>query len=121
VAGIEFRSITVVAYKGKEGACWDRKQAVVYRGPFREVRDDDGHVLPRGKRVAVCDKTFRIYSRAPYKEHFAFVEPLEPVPMEEARPFPCGASTLLRDPRETKGEDYALTIDADACGDGCCC
>ena len=41
VEGIEFRSITVIAYKGKEGPCWDRKQAVVYKGPFREVRDDD--------------------------------------------------------------------------------
>jgi ubiquinone/menaquinone biosynthesis C-methylase UbiE len=121
VEGIEFRSATVIAYKGKEGACWDRKQAVVYRGPFREVRDDDGHVLPRGVRVAVCDKTFRIYHRAPYAEHFAFVEPLVPVPLEEARPFPCGAGVLLRDPRETKGEDYVLTAEGTGCaGAGCC-
>jgi hypothetical protein len=41
------------------------------------------------------------------------------VPVEEAMPFPCDAGVLLRDPRETKGEDYALTTDG--CGDGCCC
>src|SRR5205807_1329924 len=37
VEGIEFRSVTVAAYKGKEGACWDHKQAVIYKGPFKKV------------------------------------------------------------------------------------
>ena len=32
VEGIEFRSMTLVAYKGKQGPCWDRNQAVIYRG-----------------------------------------------------------------------------------------
>jgi len=121
VEGIEFRSVTVTAYKGKEGPCWDRRQAVVYRGPFREVRDDDGHVLRRGVRVAVCDKTFQIYSRPPYKEHFSFVEPITAVPPEEARPFPCGAEMLVRDPSETKGGDYKVTTEASACSGGSCC
>jgi len=121
VEGIELRSATVTAYKGKEGACWDRRQAVVYRGPFKEVTDDDGHVLRRGVRVAVCDKTFKIYQRAPYASHFSFVEPLEPVPIEEVRAFPCGAGMLVRDPRETKGEDYvATTVASVACTGGCC-
>jgi ubiquinone/menaquinone biosynthesis C-methylase UbiE len=121
VEGIEFRSVTVTAYKGKEGACWDRRQAVVYRGPFKEVTDDDGHVLRRGVRVAVCDKTFNLYARAPYAAHFSFVAPLQPVPLAEARPFPCGAGMLVRDPRETKGEDYVLTTEGTAaCTAGCC-
>ena len=121
VEGIEFRSVTVIASKGKEGACWDRKQAVIYKGPFREVRDDDGHVLRRGVAVAVCDKTFRIYMREPYRELFEFVEPLESVPLEAARPFPCGAEMLVRDPRETKGEGYVETTEATACTTPGCC
>ena len=121
VEGIEFRSVTVIAYKGKEGPCWDRKQAVVYKGPFREVRDDDGHVLRRGVRVAVCDKTYGIYSRPPYAEHFFTVDPLVPVPLEEARPFPCGADMLVRDPSETKGGDYKVTSEASSCSGGSCC
>ena len=121
VEGVEFRSVTVIAYKGKEGPCWDRKQAVVYKGPFREVRDDDGHVLRRGVRVAVCDKTYGIYFRPPYAEHFSPVDPLVPVPLEEARPFPCGADMLIRDPRETKGGDYKVTTEASSCSDGSCC
>jgi SAM-dependent methyltransferase len=123
VAGIEFRSITVVAYKGKEGPCCDQKQAVIYRGPFKEVRDDDGHVLRRGVRVAVCEKTFGIYSREPYRQHFDFVEPLVKPPLEEAAPFPCSKGMLVRDPRETKGQDYRLTTEAQPCcapNEECC-
>ncbi|HEY3131564.1 MAG TPA: methyltransferase domain-containing protein [Acidobacteriota bacterium] len=114
VTGIEFRSTTVVAYKGKEGPCLDQKQAVIYRGPFEEVRDDDGHVLRRGVRVAVCEKTFGIYSQEPYRQHFDFVEPLVKPPLEEAAPFPCSKG-MVRDPRETKGQDYRLTTEARPC------
>jgi arsenite methyltransferase len=128
VQGIEFRSVTVAAYKGKEGPCFDEKQAVVYRGPFRQVQDDDGHVLRRGVRVAVCAKTFEIYSRDPYKAHFDAVEPLVAVSAEEAKPFPCTKGMLTRHPRETKGMDYDLTTEApaDCCDpgageDGKCC
>ena len=56
IEGLEFRSVTVRAFKGKEGACRDRKQAVIYRGPWKSVVDDDGHVLRRGVRTAVCEK-----------------------------------------------------------------
>ncbi len=123
VEGVEFRSVTVIAYKGKEGACLDAKQAVVYRGPFREVTDDDGHVLRRGERVAVCSKTFELYGREPYRAHFDLVAPRVPVSLGEIRPFPCGVGTLLRDPRETKGEGYLETTEAgQLCvpGSGCC-
>jgi arsenite methyltransferase len=124
VEGIELRSVTVVAYKGKEGPCLDRKHAVVYRGPFREVVDDDGHVFRRGVRAAVCEKTFRIFSGEPYRAHVELVPPRVPVPLEESLPFPCGPGTPRRDPRETKGEGYRLTTEAaPACGTGgkgCC-
>ncbi len=65
VEGIEFRSVTLRAYKGKAGPCLDRKQAVIYNGPWKVVVDDDGHKLYRGRRMAVCDKTFDIYSSPP--------------------------------------------------------
>jgi SAM-dependent methyltransferase len=124
VEGIEFRSVTIAAYKGKEGACWDHKQAVIYKGPFKQVVDDDGHVLRRGLRVAVCEKTFNIYSREPYASHFDLVPPLAPPSEQQVQPFPCANGMLLRDPRETKGQDYRLTTEAKplSCGpDGGCC
>jgi len=51
VEGIEFRSVTVVAHKGKEGPCLERHQAVVYRGPFKEVVDDDDVAGDAGLRL----------------------------------------------------------------------
>ena len=122
VEGIEFRSVTVEAFKGKEGACWERNQAVIYRGPFKEVLDDDGHRMERGGRYAVCDKTYQLYRQAPYEGMFDFVDPLEEIPLEDAEPFDC-SRTVTRHPRETKGLDYDATIEAtEMCcpPDGCC-
>jgi len=121
VEGIEFRSITIEAFKGKQGPCVELNQAVIYRGPFREVLDDDGHRLGRGDRIAVCDKTFQLYRKAPYAEHFEFIEPRVPVPLEQAESYDCGR-TRLRHPRETKGMDYDATTEASECCDGgdCC-
>jgi len=122
VEGIEFRSMTVEAFKAGEGPCLERNQAVIYRGPFKEVLDDDGHRLLRGRREAVCDKTFRTYSCEPYAEHFTFIEPLEPIAVEDAEPFDC-SRTAPRRPRETKGEEYETTTEPaeSACGpEGCC-
>ncbi len=122
VNGIEFRSVTVEAFKGKEGPCWERMPAVVYRGPFKEVLDDDDHRMERGKRYAVCDKTFRIYGREPYREYFDFIEPLVEIPLEEAEPFDC-TRTTARHPRESKGMDYDVTTDPQGacCEPGDCC
>ena len=122
VHGLEFRSVTVEAFKGKEGHCWERNQAVIYKGPFKEILDDDGHRMKRGTRYAVCDKTFQLFRREPYRDAFEFVEPLTPVPLDDAEPFDC-SRTPTRDPRETKGVDYDATTDASepCCGpDGCC-
>ena len=122
VSGIEFRSVTVEAFKGKEGPCWERNQAVIYKGPFKEVLDDDDHRMERGRRYAVCDKTYNLYRQQPYRDSFEFVEPLEEIALEEAQPFDC-SRTPLRQPRETKGRDYDLTsAAAEACcgPEGCC-
>ena len=117
VEGIEFRSMTIEAYKGKEGPCWDQKHAVIYRGPFRQVKDDDGHLLRRGIRTAVCEKTYRIYSQEPYRSHLELVPPHTPILLEDAPAFPCGKGVLVRHPKETKGEDYRVTTELQsACG-----
>lgn len=120
VEGIEFRSTTVIAYKGKEGPCDDYHQAVIYRGPFKRVSDDDGHVFERGQRTAVCRKTFSIMTRAPYADCFIPVEPYQQVSDSEARPMDCRGAR--RSPRVTKGKNYKLTIAGDeCCGSGDCC
>ncbi len=121
VRGIEFRSMTIEAFKGKQGECFERNQAVIYRGPFKEVLDDDNHRMERGKRYAVCDKTYNLYRKAPYQEFFEFVDPIVDVPLAEAKPFDC-PRTALRRPKETKGQDYDVTAEANnQCCDGGCC
>ncbi len=122
VEGIEFRSVTIVAYKGKQGACFERNQAVIYKGPWKKVLDDDGHALERGARTAVCDKTFQIYKQEPYASQMILVEPLENIALEDAKEFDC-RRTAKRNPRETKGLEYKLTdLSGAVCGEGenCC-
>ncbi len=121
VEGVEFRSLTLVAYKGKQGPCWDCNQAVIYKGPWSEVKDDDGHTLIRGLPMAVCEKTFRLYTREPYVHDIITVQPLTPVSLEEAKPFDCSRDAV-RNPRETKGLEYQVTTEAGACCEpGKCC
>lgn len=121
VEGIEFRSLTVTAFKGKQGECWERNQAVIYKGPWKKVIDDDGHILERGQRMAVCEKTFQIYSKEPYNSQIIAVEPLENIALENAKEFDC-RRTAKRNPRETKGLDYDLTdVSKELCStEGCC-
>jgi hypothetical protein len=116
INGIEFRSVTVVAYKGKQGPCVERNQAVIYRGPFKKVEDDDGHIYWRGERMAVCDKTYQLLGKLPYQGMFDSIEPRIEVPHEQAELFDCKRARL-RDPRETKGQDYKATTDTA----GLCC
>jgi arsenite methyltransferase len=123
VEGIEFRSITVRAFKGKEGPCIDHHQAVVYRGPWKSVTDDDGHVLRRGVRSAVCEKTFNIYTSQPYADQVIAISPEQAVASNDAQPFDCRRNAI-RDPRETKGFDFDKTQlpNSECCGtDGDCC
>ncbi len=123
VEGIEFRSITVVAYKGKQGPCLERNQAVIYRGPFKKVEDDDGHTYWRGERMAVCDKTFSLLQMAPYGELFEAIEPRVESPVTDAALFNCRRNAR-RDARESKGLDYSATTESATIrcdADGPCC
>jgi arsenite methyltransferase len=126
INGKEIRSHNFAAFKGKEGPCMERTQAVIYNGPWREVKDDDGHTYPRGKRVAVCDKTFGVLSRPPYNRNgrFTYLYPYVDIPLAQAKPFPCGVPGILfRDPKETKGTAVkANSQEQDCCGpdDDCC-
>lgn len=122
IEGIEFRSMTVRAFKGKDGPCLERKQAVVYKGPWKAVIDDDGHKLLRGQRMAVCDKTYHIYGRPPYGDQIVQIEPAEDIPLDDAIEFDCHR-IAVRSPAETKGPASSLTVlpADDCCGPDECC
>jgi len=117
VDGIEFRSVTITAHKGKEGPCDEANQAIVYAGPWKRVEDDDGHVFERGLRSAVCAKTFDIMTKAPYASETIGIEPQHAISEAQREAFDC-ARSAPRAPRETKGCDYRVTrISSES---GCC-
>lgn len=113
VEGIEYRSMTVLAWKGSDAAAQDKNQAVIYKGPWREVCDDAGHIFLRGERTAVSDITYQILQQDPYKDHMIPVEPAvavtEDVEFTGLRP---------RTPQETKTGKEPLTTDP---GQSSCC
>jgi arsenite methyltransferase len=123
VAGVELRIFCVEAYKGKQGICLDRGHAVIYRGPWREVLDDDGHRYVRGERVAVCEKTYEILNRAPYQGEFISIPCYLEVPKEQAPLFDCN-TPQLRDPQVTKGKKTIFDARSGCCdsssGGNCC-
>jgi len=99
VEGIEFRSVTLTAVKGSGEPCLDHGHAVIYRGPYSSVSDDEGHVYPRGARIAVCERSYRLLTEGPYKSDFIGIEP----PARAApQPF-CAPAGTRRAPAETKG------------------
>jgi len=126
VNGIEFRSVTVVAIKPSSEPCLERNQAVIYKGPFEKVMDDEGHTYPRGVRMAVCDRTFKLLTTGVYADMFHAIEPLKDIPLEQAQEFDCSGDRV-RHARESKGQQYNLTtqsIDSGCCGggdDSSCC
>lgn len=118
VENIEFRSVTLTATKGHGTECLDYGHAVIYRGPYSEVYDDDEHVYPRGARIAVCERTYKFLTDNPvYQNDFIGIPPAiaaEPTPW-------CAPAGTLRSPAESKGAVHAGSAD-DGCADtaGCC-
>lgn len=101
VRGIEFRSMTVVAWKAAEGAELDHHEAVIYKGPWKEVTTEDGRVLRRGERSAVSRLVYERLGAEPYAESIHRVPPLSEVAAQDAESVGCCAPEL-RDPRVTK-------------------
>ncbi len=113
VENLEFRSVTITAIKPQDQPCLDKGHAVIYRGPYAKVYDDEGHVYPRGQRIAVCERSFKLLTQGPYKDHFIGIVPgVE----KEARSW-CAPAGTLRPAAESKG---GIHIDTSASGGRCC-
>lgn len=111
VEGIEFRSVTLTAQKGAGTTCLDVGHAVIYRGPYASVSDDEDHIYQRGERIAVCERTFKLLIEGPYKEDFIGITPSMARP-----PVPwCAPAGTLRPAAETKGAVYAQVGKASGC------
>jgi hypothetical protein len=98
---VEYREFILTAFKGKEGTCYEEGHAVIYKGPFKEVTDDGGHTLIRGKRMAVCEKTYNLLTTGPYKNCIIGLEPYYKS-VDEPVLFDCTID-VERSAKQTKG------------------
>ncbi len=123
VEGIEFRSVTVEATVGEAGPCMEHHQAILYKGPWKSVQDDDGHTFERGQPMAVCGRTYRFMTSGPHADHVIGIEPREAIAEGDAQPFACTGGRV-RSAAETKGQGFNLTSDSpgECCepGGDCC-
>lgn len=71
INGIEFRSLTVRAYKLKPSSCCASKEEfIIYRGPWQQVQDEKGNVFKRGEKIKVTQQTYQNFTgeNSPYSQ-----------------------------------------------------
>ncbi|HHT9124331.1 MAG TPA: methyltransferase domain-containing protein [Candidatus Brocadiia bacterium] len=67
----KFFSVTIRGYKfEKKAGCTYIGQYAIYRGPFKAVMDEEGHLFPRNEAVEVCTDTALKLQNPPYKGLF---------------------------------------------------
>jgi catechol 2,3-dioxygenase-like lactoylglutathione lyase family enzyme len=70
-ADVQMREMLLTA--AKAGGPAERSAVVLYKGPFREVADDEGNVYRRGERVRVTAPTRDRLRQGPMAELFVFL------------------------------------------------
>ena len=121
VEDINFYSVTIRAFKGKQGPCYETYRAALYKGPFAHVADDDQHDFARGVWTPVCDKTAEILSREPYASSFIVTPALEDA--AKKLPFDCSGGAGERRWSGEQHQRLNALVDEGACCDdesGCC-
>lgn len=111
VENIEFRSVTLVAVKPSREGLYDAGQAVIYKGPYREVFDDLGNQYPRGARIAVSKRTYQLLTEGPYKNDFIAINPAQE---QNLGCFSLPAATV-RAAKETKGGLQRVAAESNQC------
>jgi ubiquinone/menaquinone biosynthesis C-methylase UbiE len=113
VENIEFRSVTITAIKPEDISCMDKGHAVIYRGPYAKIFDDEGHVYYRGQRMAVCERSFKLLTNGSYDNDFIGI-----TPAQETTPTPWldDPEGIIRLASETKGGEFKDNND-----NSCCC
>ena len=84
---------------------------MIYRGPYSEVYDDEGHVYPRGQRIATCARSFDLMTSGVYKDDFIGITPAELKPAVNW----CAPAGTIRPAGETKGASHTGMESAGNC------
>lgn len=113
VEGLEFRSVTITAIKPEQDLAQDKGHAVIYRGPYAEVYDDEGYVYFKGMRMAVSDKMYELLTSEAYGDDFIGIAPAKELEASEWS-FEPGS---LRSAEQTKGSAHKDNANE---GGSCC-
>ena len=107
VEGIEFRSVTLTATKPISQIHLDRGHAVIYRGPYSKIHDDQGNFYVRGERIAVSDSTYELLTKnLDFQNDFIDIAPeVEKTPSDWVLP---GGS--VRPASESKGSTHGRRL-----------
>jgi catechol 2,3-dioxygenase-like lactoylglutathione lyase family enzyme len=76
---IEMRETKLLAYK--PAAADKPTHVAIYKGPFRELRDDSGKVFRRGERVTIGQADYELLKKGPAAEQFLLL----PLPTNSVR------------------------------------
>lgn len=80
INGIEFRSLTVRAYKlNSSSCCSPKEQIVIYKGPWQEVKDDQGNTFKRGEKTKVNQEIYQNLTdkNSPFDNNFINLSEVE--------------------------------------------
>jgi catechol 2,3-dioxygenase-like lactoylglutathione lyase family enzyme len=69
--GVEMRETKLLAYKPVSSSTGNH--VAIYKGPFRELRDDAGRIFHRGVRVTIDEATRDLLQASPAAEQFLFL------------------------------------------------
>lgn len=79
IEGYRFYSVTVQGFKfEKTQGCTYAGQYAIYRGPYKAVLDEEGHLFPRNVAISVCTDTASKLAHPPYAGCFTLLEPARP-------------------------------------------
>jgi catechol 2,3-dioxygenase-like lactoylglutathione lyase family enzyme len=70
--GVEMRETKLLAYKPARPT--GQSHVAIYKGPFRQLTDDAGHVFRRGERVGIDTATYELLKTGPAAEQFLLLE-----------------------------------------------
>lgn len=115
VEGIEFRSVTLVAVKPLSAPGGEGMKAVMYKGPFKEIRTDNGKLYRRGERIAVGNSEYADLMHGTFKKYFIGFEPAEAVANPACFNLAPGTVRPLSDLRGGRS-----SVDVESQSGGCC-
>jgi len=118
VEGFEFRSATVIAQKPLQTYVDEIEagDALIYKGPFTIILDDQGNQFERGQRVAVSEEVFQEITQGELAEQFIAIPANACCKAEYDLP-----EGSLRLASESKGVEHQVATDSKAESSGGCC